>query len=94
MESFFKIEINSFSALSKLSFVASAHKNTQYVLDLIKKYDKFKMIWITVAGKSNALSGVVAANSKNPVIACPCFSDKIDMMEEPVMGSFLDMESN
>ena len=62
--------------------VASAHRNTQLVLDAIKEYDekKEKVIYITVAGKSNALSGVVAANSKRPVIACPPFADKIDMM--------------
>ena len=41
---------------------------------------KEKVIYITVAGKSNALSGVVAANSKRPVIACPPFADKTDMM--------------
>ena len=38
------------------------------------------MIWVTVAGRSNALSGVIAANSKYPVIACPPFSDNDDMM--------------
>jgi 5-(carboxyamino)imidazole ribonucleotide mutase len=34
---------------------------------------------VTVAGKSNALSGVVAANCNDPVIACPPFNDKTDM---------------
>ena len=40
------------------------------------------MIWsqVTVAGRSNALSGVAAANSKYPVSVCPPFSDKDDMM--------------
>ena len=33
-----------------------------------------------MAGRSNALSGVVAANSKYPVIACPPFSNKTDMI--------------
>ncbi len=64
------------------SFVASAHKNTKLVLDIIQIYDKGKknIVWVTVAGRSNALSGVVAANSKFPVIACPPFVDKMDMM--------------
>ena len=64
-----------------ISEIASAHKNTYKVMNLIKRYnaDDKKIIWITVAGRSNALSGVIAANSIFPVIACPPFSDKIDM---------------
>ena len=61
--------------------ISSAHRNTQDVLDLIKKHDKHpRLVWITIAGRSNALSGVVAANSKKPVIACPPFADKVDML--------------
>jgi len=62
--------------------VASAHKNTKLVLDIIKEYDATlsKVVYITIAGRSNALSGVVAANSARPVIACPPFADKMDMM--------------
>jgi phosphoribosylaminoimidazole-succinocarboxamide synthase len=64
-----------------ISEIASAHKNTYKVMNLINKYnfEEKKIIWITVAGRSNALSGVIAANSIFPVIACPPFSDKIDM---------------
>jgi phosphoribosylcarboxyaminoimidazole (NCAIR) mutase len=36
------------------------------------------VVCITVAGRSNALSGVVACNSKWPVIACPYFQDLQD----------------
>ena len=63
-------------------YVASAHKNTLFVLQLIDKYnlDPRNIIWLTVAGRSNALSGVVAANSNYPVIACPPFSNKTDMI--------------
>lgn len=50
----------------------SAHRNTQELLDLIKT--KGRCVFITVAGLSNALSGVVAANTKAPVIACPPFA--------------------
>ena len=38
------------------------------------------MVCITVAGRSNALSGLVAANMKWPVIACPPFKDHSDYM--------------
>ena len=63
-------------------YVLSAHKNTHDLLSLIKRYDSHykNIIWITVAGRSNALSGVVAANSKGVVIACPPFKDNLDMM--------------
>ena len=37
-----------------------------------------KIVYVTVAGRSNALSGVTACNTRYPVIACP--KDKDDMM--------------
>ena len=72
--------------------VSSAHKNTKDVLNILdnlKSPDKY--IIITVAGMSNALSGVVAANSQFPVIACPPFKDKLDMMVN--INSTLQMPS-
>ena len=64
------------------TFVASAHKNTRFVLELIEKYtdNERNVIWVTVAGRSNALSGVVAANCNDPVIACPPYSNRTDML--------------
>ena len=50
-----------------------------------------KIVWITVAGRSNALSGVVSANTPYPVIACPPFADKMDMMVN--INSTLQMPS-
>ncbi|HEC21258.1 MAG TPA: AIR carboxylase family protein, partial [Candidatus Peregrinibacteria bacterium] len=62
-------------------YVASAHKVPEKTLEIIKKYNQEKEIcYITIAGRSNALSGLVAANSIHPVIACPPFKDKDDMM--------------
>ncbi len=62
--------------------VASAHKHTKKVLDLIEKNNQSQdqICYITVAGRSNALSGVVAANSVHPVLACPPFKDKHDYL--------------
>ena len=64
------------------SYVASAHKETKKVLGILEYYEERggKIVWITVAGRSNALSGVVASNSKYPVIGCPPYKDKDDMM--------------
>jgi phosphoribosylaminoimidazole-succinocarboxamide synthase len=65
-----------------VTYVSSAHKNTSDVLAIMNQYknDVRKIVWVTVAGKSNALSGVVASNVNVPVIACPPFSDKTDML--------------
>ena len=58
--------------------VASAHKATRYCLSLLEQYeaDPEPKVYITVAGRSNALSGVVDANVTAPVIACPPYSSK------------------
>jgi 5-(carboxyamino)imidazole ribonucleotide mutase len=56
--------------------VASAHKTPEKALEIIKEYEKEKALYITVAGRSNALSAFVDANTSKPVIACPPYSDK------------------
>ena len=60
---------------------ASAHKQPLKVLDILNaNKDKKGVVYITIAGRSNALSGFVAANSDFPTIGCPPFSDKSDML--------------
>jgi 5-(carboxyamino)imidazole ribonucleotide mutase len=56
--------------------VASAHKTPEKVLEILKEYEKEKIVYITVAGRSNALSAFVDTNSVKPVIACPPYSEK------------------
>jgi 5-(carboxyamino)imidazole ribonucleotide mutase len=56
--------------------VASAHKTPLRVLDILKEFETKKVVYITVAGRSNALSAFVDANSSKPVVACPPYSDK------------------
>lgn len=75
-------------ALDKLEIthvtrIASAHKVTSYLLDLLQGYeqDGLPHVYITVAGRSNALSGVVDANSRHPVIACPPYGDRFGGMD-------------
>ncbi|MEK7673405.1 MAG: AIR carboxylase family protein [Patescibacteria group bacterium] len=61
--------------------VASAHKVPRKVADIVEGYNKVEdVVFVGVAGRSNALSGVIAANSLHPVFACPPFQDKVDMM--------------
>ena len=54
--------------------ITSAHKTPEKLLKILKEYDR--VVFITIAGRSNALSGFVDANTLNPVIACPPYSDK------------------
>lgn len=61
--------------------IASAHKTPLKVLEIIKEYASEKALFITVAGKSNALSGFVDANTTLPVIACPPYSEKFAGMD-------------
>jgi len=56
-----------------LARIASAHKTPKRLLDMIKSYDSegIPTVYITVAGRSNALSGLVDAATQYPVLACP-----------------------
>jgi len=72
---------------------ASAHKQPLKVLEILKENEEAKdIIYITIAGRSNALSGFVAANSTFPTLGCPPFSDKADMLVN--IHSTLQMPSN
>ncbi|RLW69453.1 MAG: hypothetical protein B6D68_02015 [spirochete symbiont of Stewartia floridana] len=57
--------------------IGSAHKTPEHLLSILAGYkiDPRPMVFITVAGRSNALSGFVDAQVKAPVIACPPPSD-------------------
>jgi 5-(carboxyamino)imidazole ribonucleotide mutase len=57
---------------------ASAHKTPEYLLKLLRKYETEEnpIVYICVAGRSNALGGFVDANSLNCVINCPPYSEK------------------
>ncbi len=57
--------------------IASAHKTPEHALSILKEYeanDRPK-VYITVAGRSNALSGFTDGAVSAPVIACPPVSD-------------------
>lgn len=63
--------------------VASAHKVTRHLLDLLEAYEREDVprVYITVAGRSNALSGVIDANTRRPVIACPPYGERFGGMD-------------
>ena len=59
--------------------VASAHKSVRHLLGILDTYEggEEPLVYITVAGRSNALAGMVDANTVYPVITSP-----------PVTGTF------
>src|SRR2546421_11810625 len=62
--------------------VCSAHKATQSLLEILQEYEQTgPLVYITIAGRSNALSAVVDANTRYPVIACPPYSDRFGGMD-------------
>jgi 5-(carboxyamino)imidazole ribonucleotide mutase len=79
----FAAKIKDFLKREKLSVscvynVASAHKTPEKLLKDLKENEKgnVSIVYITVAGLSDALSGVVAGSTLYPVIACPPDSEK------------------
>jgi len=58
--------------------IASAHKTPDHLLQMLARYeaDGQPRVYITVAGRSNALSGLVDAQVVAPVIACPPYGEK------------------
>ena len=57
--------------------VASAHKTPAHALSILQaaEADPRPKVYITVAGRSNALSGFVDGSVSAPVIACPPASE-------------------
>jgi len=53
--------------------IASAHKTAEHALTVLREYeaDARPKVYITVAGRSNALSGFTDGAVSAPVIACP-----------------------
>ncbi len=74
--------------------LASAHKIPEKVLEILDSYNQADQptCFITIAGRSNGLSGLVAANTHFPVIACPPFKDQADYLTN--IHSSLQMPSD
>lgn len=57
--------------------VASAHKTPEHALKILAAYESQKaVIYICIAGRSNALGGFVDAQVVHPVINCPPYGEK------------------
>lgn len=57
--------------------VASAHKSPALLMQMLHEYEQeaAARVYVTIAGRSNALSGFVDAAVSAPVIACPPISE-------------------
>ncbi len=72
--------------------IGSAHKTAGHVLNMLQAYeaDPRPKVYITIAGRSNALSGFTDGIVSTPVIACPPYSEKFggaDIYSSIVMPS-------
>ncbi len=71
--------------------VTSAHKSTTRTLEMARQYttSEKQIIFITAAGRSDGLSGVMAGNTIRAVIACPPW----DRADRGTVFSSVDMPS-
>ena len=51
--------------------ICSAHKSPQALLEIIGQYEGRALVWVAVAGGTDALSGTLAFHADQPVISCP-----------------------
>lgn len=73
--------------------VCSAHKVPEKLFALIQDYNKMEdIVYVTIAGRSNGLSGCTSGSATHPVIACPPFADKDDFIVN--INSTLQMPSD
>ncbi len=74
--------------------IISAHKNGEKLVDFAETINHAvePVSVIAIAGRSNGLGGALAANLNVPVINCPPFSDKTDLLLN--INSSLIMPSN
>lgn len=74
--------LNAFGIPSR-RHVASAHKTPLFALQRVQQLDNAlgRVVYITLAGRSNALSAFVDAATANPVIACPVIGSTWGGME-------------
>ena len=99
----FSREIAKYLKLLGVSYefrVASAHKTPEKVIEIIKEFENEKIVYVTVAGRSNTLSAFIDGNTSKPVIACPPYSEKfggadiISSLRVPSgIGSLVTIES-
>ena len=77
---FYWIDKKKINIYGTFNLINASYKNDVRQIIFTSTFSLYEkdLIYITIAGRSNALSGFVAANSDFPTLACPPFSDKSD----------------
>lgn len=70
-----------FFGIESVFRIASAHKTPEKALEILREYENEDVVFVTIAGRSNALSGFSDANTVKPVIASPPISEKFAGMD-------------
>jgi len=72
-----KSSLEAFGIAAELR-VASAHKSPALLLEVLEAYeaDPRPKVYVAIAGRSNALSGMLCAAVTAPVVTCPPYSDR------------------
>jgi len=71
-------ELSKYNIKSELR-ICSAHKQPSTAESIIKKYNEENdIVFVAVAGGTDALSGVVSFHSVHPTISCPPDADEFD----------------
>lgn len=79
--------------VTSVVYYASAHKQADKLLSILKQFRGRRVVYITVAGLSNALSGFIAGNQPGSiVIACPPITNRLELQMD--LNSSLMMPSN
>jgi len=77
--------------------ICSAHKQLSKMQELIDHYNQISvpLVIVTVAGGTDALSGVMSFNSIHPVISCPPqFSESCLLNPPGSSNSFINLPAN
>lgn len=63
--------------------IASAHKDSQRLIEILEQYERLEdsIVYVTVAGMSNALSGFIDFKTHHPVIACPHLEETFALVD-------------
>ena len=51
--------------------ICSAHKSPGRLLEILAEYRGLPLVWVAVAGGTDALSGTLAFHADQPVVSCP-----------------------
>lgn len=71
--------------------VASAHKQAWWMRDVLREYDEMEgnLVYIAVAGMTDALSGLLSVHTTRPVVSCPPDAPNESCLTNPPLSSNL-----